>query len=171
MSKIKKVRKIPPKVKEIKKKEDESKKELENKIEIERLENNFKFSKSTQVSPTLKKKENLETISTRTIIKTEKKEISEGERTNLYDENSNNLYDSNSSKDSSKKGEYESPNSQEIIGRKNEGFGNADSTNLQLDRNIHAQNLRVPEEKRGISEDNLRRDYDSQKDNKRKYLM
>ncbi len=56
MSKIKKVRKIPPKVKEKKKKEDESKKELENKIEIERLENNFEFSKSTQVSPTLKKR-------------------------------------------------------------------------------------------------------------------
>ena len=65
MSKIKKVKQIPQRIKEIKGKKEKSnsEKKQKNKIENVYLEEAIVIPHSTQVSPTLKKEKNLETIS------------------------------------------------------------------------------------------------------------
>ena len=165
MSKIKKVKTLPQNIKEIKKKETNSeKKEVENKIDNKNLEDSFSISRSKKVSSTLTSGKNLEEISSQEQIIS--KETMEGERnevSELYDNKETSVYESNSSKESSEEKTYELSNSPEIIREtKNNNFQKKEFS-------------RIPKSQVKNERDNFeevqKREYDSGRETRRKYLM
>tara|TARA_Y100000031_G_C8149421_1_gene351598 strand:+ start:501 stop:998 length:498 start_codon:yes stop_codon:yes gene_type:complete len=165
MSKIKKVKQIPQKIKEIKKEKEkpDSEEKLENKIESVNIKEEFVISHSAQVSPTLKKEKNLESISIQTPIISEKTESKNEETSRDYFEKENNAYESTSPKNSSEEPTYELPKSQEIIREiKNDNFQKEEFSRIPKSQ--------VKNERNNF-EEIPRREYNSERDNKRKYLM
>jgi len=173
MSKIKKVKTLPQNIKEIKKKETNSeKKEVENKIDNKNLEDSFSISRSKKVSSTLTSGKNLEEISSQEQIIS--KETMEGERnevSELYDNKETSVYESNSSKESSEEKTYELSNSPEIIRETKNELLRIKEDNFQRENFSRIPDFKNQNKERDKFEEVQKREYDSGRETRRKYLM
>ena len=171
MPKIKKVKKLPLRVKEIKK-EEESKLEeevKESEVENEEFKETFTNFNPTTISPSIKPERTLEEISRQAPIKIpdskEKKE-----ETRLYDEKEKPLYEPSSPSDSSKERTYDSDSSSGMIREiKNDFIINRENNSQRQDFS-KVLNKQGKEERKNF-ENIQKREYDLEKDKRRKYLM
>ena len=171
MPKIKKVKKLPLRVKEIKK-EEESKLEeevKESEVENEEFKETFTNFNPTTISSSIKPERTLEEISRKAPIKTIDSKEKE-EETRLYDEKEKPLYGPSSPSDSSKERTYDSDSSSSMIREiKNDFIINRENNSQRQDFS-KVLNKQGKEERKNF-ENIQKREYDLEKDKRRKYLM
>jgi len=155
-----KIKKLPQRVKELKKKEAESnlEKELDNEIKIEDSSIGINSSNLMPLSPTLKHEGTLEEISRQSTIIVE--EEKESEETRFYDEKAENLYDSDNSSDDRT---YNANNSQEKSKK-------TKRDNFQERNTVTLSKTQMNEERNNLT-DTRKHEYNLRQENKRNYLM
>jgi len=171
MSKVKKIKTIHSKIREIKKKKKESDlgKELENKIEEKELDEGFAARNSVGISSTMAPEKNLETISIQTSV-IKRNEIQQ-EETRAYSENNSSIYNSDTLENSSEEKSYEISKPRDIIGEIKNSPSLDRNGKFQRNKITGISDSRIDNNEKTTFDDISRKEYSSEKNNKRKYLM